>query len=56
MSSYDKLLRAATKPKAGAPKAKHIDPLIAASFARDGSLADVLRALAGRLREGRTVR
>jgi hypothetical protein len=56
MSSYDKLLRSATKPKAGAPKAKHIDPLIAASFARDGSLADVLRALAGRLREGSTVR
>lgn len=55
MSSYDKLLRAATKPKAGAPKAKHIDPLIAASFARDGSLEDVLHALAQRLREGSTV-
>lgn len=51
MSSYDKVVKAATKPKAGAPKPKHMDPIIASSFSSDGSLQDITRSLGGRLRE-----
>lgn len=49
MSSYNKLIREATKPKPGAPKPKYIDPIIASSFSSDGSLQDMCRALAQRL-------
>ncbi|PWN46422.1 ANTH-domain-containing protein, partial [Ceraceosorus guamensis] len=51
MSSYDKVVKAATKSKAGAPKPKHMDPIIASSFSSDGSLQDITRSLALRLRE-----
>ncbi|PWN90690.1 ANTH-domain-containing protein [Acaromyces ingoldii] len=51
MSTYDKLIKQATKPKPGAPKPKYIDPIIASSFSQDGSLQDICRALGGRLRE-----
>ncbi|PWN27662.1 ANTH-domain-containing protein [Jaminaea rosea] len=50
-STYNKLVRDATKPKPGAPKPKYIDPILAASFSQDGSLADVCKALSLRLRE-----
>lgn len=51
MSTYDKLIKQATKPKPGAPKPKYIDPIIASSFSQDGSLQDICRALGGRLRD-----
>ncbi|KAJ1020727.1 hypothetical protein NDA16_004119 [Ustilago loliicola] len=51
MSSYDKVVKGATKPKSGGIKPKYIDPIIATTFATDGSLQDVCRALGNRLRE-----
>ncbi|TKY86412.1 hypothetical protein EX895_004561 [Sporisorium graminicola] len=51
MSSYDKVIKGATKPKSGGIKPKYIDPIIATTFATDGSLQDVCRALGNRLRE-----
>ncbi|PWZ02124.1 ANTH-domain-containing protein [Testicularia cyperi] len=51
MSSYDKVVKGATKPKAGGIKPKYIDPIIATTFATDGSLQDVCRSLGNRLRD-----
>lgn len=51
MSRYEKLIKEATKPKPGAPKAKYIDPIIASSFSQDGSLQDMCRALSSRLND-----
>ncbi len=51
MSSYDKVVKGATKPKSGGIKPKYIDPIIATTFATDGSLQDVCRALGTRLRD-----
>ncbi|PWN31334.1 ANTH-domain-containing protein, partial [Meira miltonrushii] len=51
MSRYEKLIKEATKPKPGAPKAKYIDPIIASSFSQDGSLQDMCKALSSRLND-----
>lgn len=51
MSSYDKVVKGATKPKSGGIKPKYIDPLIATTFSTDGSLQDACRALGSRLRD-----
>ncbi|KAH9479529.1 ENTH domain-containing protein C19F8.03c [Psilocybe cubensis] len=51
MSSYDKVVKLACKPKAAPPKAKYIDPIIAATWSDDGAVHDVCKALAPRLRE-----
>ncbi|PPQ91467.1 hypothetical protein CVT25_013724 [Psilocybe cyanescens] len=51
MSSYDKVVKLACKPKAAPPKAKYIDPIIAATWSDDGAVHDVCKALSPRLRE-----
>ncbi|PPR00519.1 hypothetical protein CVT26_009905 [Gymnopilus dilepis] len=51
MSSFDKIVKLACKPKAAPPKAKYIDPIIAATWSDDGAVHDVCKALAPRLRE-----
>ncbi|KDR80609.1 hypothetical protein GALMADRAFT_60535 [Galerina marginata CBS 339.88] len=51
MSSYDKVVKLACKPKAAAPKAKYIDPIIAATWSDDGAVHDVCKALSPRIRE-----
>ncbi|PWN21643.1 ANTH-domain-containing protein [Microstroma glucosiphilum] len=54
-STYNKLIKDATKAKPGAPKPKYIDPILASTFSQDGSLADVCRSLALRLRETNSI-
>ncbi|KAF9244681.1 ANTH domain-containing protein [Melanogaster broomeanus] len=51
MSSFDKVVKLACKPKAAPPKAKYLDPIIAATWAEDGAVHDVCKALVPRLRE-----
>ncbi|EAU90322.2 ENTH domain-containing protein [Coprinopsis cinerea okayama7 len=51
MSSFDKIVKLACKPKAAPPKAKYIDPIIAATWSDDGAVSDVCKALAPRIRE-----
>ncbi|KAH7922316.1 ANTH-domain-containing protein [Leucogyrophana mollusca] len=51
MSSFDKVVKLACKPKAAPPKAKYLDPIIAATWSEDGAVHDVCKALAPRLRE-----
>ncbi|EGN96722.1 hypothetical protein SERLA73DRAFT_75595 [Serpula lacrymans var. lacrymans S7.3] len=51
MSSYDKVVKLACKPKAAPPKAKYLDPIIAATWSEDGAVHDVCRALVPRFRE-----
>ncbi|KAF9561222.1 ANTH-domain-containing protein [Agrocybe pediades] len=51
MSSFDKVVKLACKPKAAPPKAKYIDPIIAATWSDDGAVHDVCKALAPRIRE-----
>ncbi|KAI0316015.1 ANTH domain-containing protein [Amylostereum chailletii] len=51
MSSFDKVVKNACKPKAAAPKSKYLDPIIAATWSEDGAVHDVCRALAPRFRE-----
>ncbi|UZJ56490.1 hypothetical protein CBS101457_005810 [Exobasidium rhododendri] len=55
MSNYEKLIKQATKPKPGAPKAKYIDPIIASSFSQDGSLQEICRAISGRLSDNNSL-
>ncbi|KAL0565645.1 hypothetical protein V5O48_016373, partial [Marasmius crinis-equi] len=55
MSSYDKVVKLACKPKAAPPKAKYLDPIIAATWSEDGAVHDVLKALSPRLREPNAV-
>ncbi|KAJ3516945.1 hypothetical protein NLJ89_g814 [Agrocybe chaxingu] len=55
MSSFDKVVKLACKPKAAPPKAKYIDPIIAATWSDDGSVHDVCKALAPRIREPNTI-
>ncbi|KAI0782673.1 ANTH domain-containing protein [Abortiporus biennis] len=50
-SSYDKVVKLACKPKAAPPKAKYMDPIIAATWSEDGAVHDVCRALIPRFRE-----
>lgn len=51
MSSYDKVVKLACKPKAAPPKAKYIDPIIAATWSEGGAVHDVCKALSPRFRE-----
>ncbi|PPQ62861.1 hypothetical protein CVT24_006259 [Panaeolus cyanescens] len=51
MSSFDKVVKLACKPKAAPPKAKYIDPIIAATWSEDGAVSDVCKALSPRIRE-----
>ncbi|KAJ7098730.1 ANTH domain-containing protein [Mycena belliarum] len=51
MSSFDKVVKLACKPKAAPPKAKYLDPLIAATWDEGGAIHDVCKALSVRLRE-----
>ncbi|KIK20135.1 hypothetical protein PISMIDRAFT_106333 [Pisolithus microcarpus 441] len=51
MSSFDKVVKLACKPKAAPPKAKYLDPIIAATWSEDGTVYDVCKALIPRLRE-----
>ncbi|KAG2338437.1 ANTH-domain-containing protein [Suillus weaverae] len=51
MSSFDKTVKLACKPKAAPPKAKYLDPIIAATWSEDGAVHDVCKALVPRLRE-----
>ncbi|EIW79092.1 ANTH-domain-containing protein [Coniophora puteana RWD-64-598 SS2] len=51
MSSFDKIVKLACKPKAAPPKAKYLDPIIAATWSEEGAVHDVCKALVPRLRE-----
>ncbi|KAF8141827.1 ANTH domain-containing protein [Boletus edulis] len=51
MSSLDKVVKLACKPKPAPPKAKYLDPIIAATWSEDGAVHDVCKALVPRLRE-----
>ncbi|TDL23980.1 ANTH-domain-containing protein [Rickenella mellea] len=51
MSSFDKTVKLACKPKAAPPKAKYLDPIIAATYSEDGAIHDVCKALSPRFRE-----
>lgn len=51
MSSYEKVIKLACKPKAAPPKSKYIDPIIAATYSEDGAIHDVCKALAPRFKE-----
>ncbi|KAM6497025.1 ANTH domain containing protein [Amanita muscaria] len=55
MSSFDKTVKLACKPKAAPPKAKYLDPIVAATWADEGSVSDICRALAPRFREPNAV-
>ncbi|KAI5118683.1 hypothetical protein M0805_003620 [Coniferiporia weirii] len=55
MSSFDKTVKLACKPKAAPPKAKYLDPIIAATYSEDGAVHDVCKALVPRLREPNSI-
>ncbi|KAF8889325.1 ANTH domain-containing protein [Infundibulicybe gibba] len=55
MSSFDKVVKLACKPKAAPPKAKYLDPIIAATWSEDGAVHDVCKALSPRFREPNAV-
>ncbi|KAI0675937.1 ANTH domain-containing protein [Trametes maxima] len=51
MTSFEKTVKLACKPKAAPPKAKYLDPIIAATWSEDGAVHDVCKALSPRFRE-----
>ncbi|THH14758.1 hypothetical protein EW146_g5615 [Bondarzewia mesenterica] len=51
MSSFDKVVKNACKPKPNPPKSKYLDPIIAATWSDDGAVHDVCKALSPRFRE-----
>ncbi|KIY43090.1 ANTH-domain-containing protein [Fistulina hepatica ATCC 64428] len=51
MSSYDKVVKLACKPKAAPPKTKYLEPIIAATWLEDGAVHDVCKALSLRFKE-----
>ncbi|KAH9921691.1 ANTH-domain-containing protein [Epithele typhae] len=51
MTSFEKTVKLACKPKAAPPKAKYLDPIIAATWSEDGAVHDVCNALSPRFRE-----
>lgn len=51
MSSFEKAVKGACKPKPMPPKAKYMDPILAATWSEDGAVHDVCRALIPRFRE-----
>ncbi|KAH8919528.1 hypothetical protein BT69DRAFT_485273 [Atractiella rhizophila] len=55
MSSWKKIVEGGTKPKNAPPKAKYIDPIVQASFSQDGSLQDICRSLAPKLRDSNSI-
>ncbi|KAH0582772.1 hypothetical protein H2248_010683 [Termitomyces sp. 'cryptogamus'] len=55
MSSFDKVVKLACKPKAAVPKPKYLDTIIAATWSDDGAIHDVCKALSPRLREPNTI-
>lgn len=55
MSSFDKVVKLACKPKPAPPKAKYLDAIIAATWSEDGAVHDVCKALAPRFREPNAV-
>ncbi|KAG8904938.1 hypothetical protein FRB99_000992 [Tulasnella sp. 403] len=55
MSSLEKVVKLACKPKAAPPKPKYIDAIIAATYSEDGAMLDVCKALAPRFREPNAV-
>ncbi|KAF8493258.1 ANTH domain-containing protein [Russula emetica] len=55
MSSFEKVVKNACKPKPAPPKSKYIDPIIAATWSDDGAIHDVCRALAPRFREPNSI-
>ncbi|KAG5647842.1 hypothetical protein DXG03_007766 [Asterophora parasitica] len=55
MSSFDKVVKLACKPKPAPPKAKYLDTIIAATWSDDGAVHDVCKALSPRFREPNAV-
>ncbi|KXN87515.1 ENTH domain-containing protein C19F8.03c [Leucoagaricus sp. SymC.cos] len=55
MSSFDKTVKLACKPKNAPPKSKYIDSIIAATWSEDGAVHDVCKALAPRFREPNSI-
>ncbi|KZV91520.1 ANTH-domain-containing protein [Exidia glandulosa HHB12029] len=55
MSSFDKVVKLACKPKAAPPKSKYIDPILAATYGDEGTIQELSRALVPRLREPNTI-
>ncbi|EPT01060.1 hypothetical protein FOMPIDRAFT_1036411 [Fomitopsis schrenkii] len=55
MSSFEKVVKGACKPKPMPPKAKYMDPILAATWSEDGAVHDVCRALIPRFREPNAV-
>ncbi|PCH44102.1 ANTH-domain-containing protein [Wolfiporia cocos MD-104 SS10] len=51
MTSYEKAIKGACKPKPNPPKAKYLDPILAATWSEDGAVHDVCKALIPRFRE-----
>ncbi|OSX63827.1 hypothetical protein POSPLADRAFT_1179445, partial [Postia placenta MAD-698-R-SB12] len=51
MTSFEKAMKGACKPKPNPPKAKYLDPILAATWSEDGAVHDVCRALAPRFKE-----
>ncbi|EIM80425.1 ANTH-domain-containing protein [Stereum hirsutum FP-91666 SS1] len=49
--SFEKVIKNACKPKLAPPKAKYLDPIIAATWSEDGAVHDVCKALSPRFRE-----
>lgn len=49
--SFEKAMKGACKPKPNPPKAKYLDPILAATWSEDGAVHDVCRALAPRFKE-----
>ncbi|KAI0282423.1 ANTH domain-containing protein [Russula brevipes] len=55
MSSFEKVVKNACKPKPTPPKAKYIDTIIAATWSEDGAIHDVCKALSPRFREPNSI-
>ncbi|KAI0734036.1 ANTH domain-containing protein [Fomitopsis betulina] len=55
MSSFEKVVKGACKPKPMPPKAKYLDPILAATWSEEGAVHDVCRALIPRFREPNAV-
>ncbi|EJD43849.1 ANTH-domain-containing protein [Auricularia subglabra TFB-10046 SS5] len=55
MSSFDKVVKLACKPKAAPPKSKYIDPILAATYGDESTIHDLCRSLVPRLHESNPV-
>ncbi|KAI9456896.1 ANTH domain-containing protein [Russula earlei] len=55
MSSFEKVVKNACKPKPTPPKSKYIDPIVAATWSEDGAIHDVCKALSPRFREPNSI-